>query len=221
MSRPMLESTQKLRMALQTKAKGQSSFRFYSLYDKVSRADVLWDAWCRCRHNGGAPGVDGQTFADIETLGVVEWLNGLAEELRTKTYQPQAVRRPPRGRSTRIPKADGKQRPLGIPTIKDRVIQTAVDPEGAPVLEPIFEADLQPEQYAYRAERSARDAVQAVHKLLCQGHTEVVDADLSGYFDTRPPKRRCPACGVDAMRGPSRERQGPAAHHQTVAGCTG
>ena len=95
MSLPMLESTQKLRAALQAKAKGQSSFRFDSLYDKVSRKDVLWDAWCRCRHNGGAPGVDGQTFADIEQSGVEEWSNGLAEELRTKTYQPQAVRRPP------------------------------------------------------------------------------------------------------------------------------
>ena len=172
----MLESTQKLRTALQTKAKGQSSFRFYSLYDKVSRKDVLWDAWTRCRRNGGAPGIDGQTFADIEQSGVTEWLNGLAEELKTKTYQPQAVRR------VYIPKPDGKQRPLGIPTIKDRVIQTAV----LIVLEPIFEADLQPEQYAYRAARSALDAVQAVHKLLNQGYTEVVDADLSGYFDTIP-----------------------------------
>ena len=176
MSLPMLESTQKLRTALQAKAKGQSSFRFYSLYDKVSRKDVLWDAWTRCRINGGVPGIDGQTFADIEKCGVTEWLNGLAEELRTKTYQPQAVRR------VSIPKPDGKQRPLGIPTIKDRVIQTAV----LIVLEPIFEADLQPEQYAYRAERSALDAVQAVHKLLNQGYTEVVDADLSGYFDTIP-----------------------------------
>jgi RNA-directed DNA polymerase len=176
MSLPMLETTQKLRAALHAKAKGQSSFRFYSLYDKVFRKDVLWDAWCRCRANDGKPGIDGQTFADIEKLGVVEWLNGLAEELRKKTYQPQAVRR------VYIPKPDGKQRPLGIPTIKDRVIQTAV----LIVLEPIFEADLQPEQHAYRADHSALDAVEEVRQLLNQGYTDVVDADLSGYFDTIP-----------------------------------
>ena len=99
----MLESTQKLRAALQAKAKGQSSFRFYSLYDEVSRKDVLWDAWTRCRINGGAPGIDGQTFADIKQFGVVEWLNGLAEELRTKTYQPQAVRR-----TQRVPRRLGR-----------------------------------------------------------------------------------------------------------------
>ena len=122
MSRPILESTRKLRAALQAKAKGQSSFRFDSLYDKVFRKDVLWEAWCRCRHNGGAPGVD---------------------------------------------------------------------------------------------------AVQAVHGLLCQGYTEVVDADLSVDFDTRPPKRRCPACGIDAVRGPSRERSSHSTRRQAVARGTG
>ena len=176
MSLPTLESVQKLQTALHAKAKGEPKYRFYALYDKVYRKDVLWMAWRRCLVNGGAPGVDGQTFEDIEAYGETKWLEELAEELRSKTYQPQAVRR------VYIPKPDGKQRPLGIPTIKDRVVQTAL----LIVLEPIFEADLQPEQYAYRAERSALDAVRAVHQLLNTGHTEVVDADLSGYFDSIP-----------------------------------
>jgi RNA-directed DNA polymerase len=176
MSLPTSETVQKLRTALHAKAKGEPTYRFYALYDKVYRKDVLQAAWERCLANGGAPGVDEQTFEDIKKYGAAKWLEELAEELRRKTYQPRAVRR------VYIPKPDGKQRPLGIPTIRDRVVQTAV----LVVLEPIFEADLQPEQYAYRAERSALDAVQAVHRLLSAGHTEVVDADLSGYFDTIP-----------------------------------
>lgn len=166
----------KLQAALHTKAKECPSYRFYLLYDKVYRADVLAHAYERCRANGGAAGVDGQTFADIEAYGVERWLGELAQDLRGKTYHPQAVRR------VWIAKADGKQRPLGIPTIRDRVAQLAA----VLVLEPIFEADLQPEQYAYRAERSATDAVRAVQALLDQGYTEVVDADLSGYFDSIP-----------------------------------
>jgi group II intron reverse transcriptase/maturase len=171
-----VDKVQKLREALHAKAKESPKFRFYSLYDKVYREDVLWAAFWQCRFNDGAPGVDGQTFLRILDYGVKRWLDELAEELRTKRYRPQAVRR------VYIPKPDGKQRPLGIPTIKDRVVQTAV----LLILEPIFEADLQPEQYAYRAGRSALDAVKEVHRWVCYGHTQVVDADLSGYFDTIP-----------------------------------
>jgi len=167
---------EKLQAALHAKAKASPSYRFYALYDKVYRKDILAHGYNCCKANGGAAGVDGQEFADIEAYGVERWLGELAEALRTKTYRPQAVRR------VYIPKANGKQRPLGIPTITDRVAQMAA----LQVLGPIFEADLQPEQYAYRAKRSALDAVKAVHALVNTGHTEVVDADLSGYFDTIP-----------------------------------
>ena len=140
------------------------------------RRDILEWAYARCRHNDGAAGVDRQSFEDIEAYGLDRWLDEVMEELRTRTYHPQPVRR------VTIPKPDGKQRPLGIPTIKDRVVQMAT----VLVLEPIFEADLEPEQYAYRAGRSALDAVDHVHSLLNTGHTEVIDADLSGYFDSIP-----------------------------------
>jgi RNA-directed DNA polymerase len=169
-------SVQKLQTALHDKAKGSSKFRFYALYDKVYREDVLVFAYECCQANGGAAGVDGQTFEDIEEYGVKKWLDELAQELKSRTYRPQPVRR------VWIPKPDGKQRPLGVPAIKDRVAQTAA----VLVLEPIFEADLQPEQYAYRPDRSALDAVRQVHKLLNTGHDQIVDADLSGYFDSIP-----------------------------------
>ncbi|HLJ93501.1 MAG TPA: group II intron reverse transcriptase/maturase [Gemmataceae bacterium] len=169
-------SVKKLQWALQAKAKSAPTYRFYALYDKVYRMDVLGHALARCRHNGGAAGVDGQTFEDVEKYGEEKWLGELAEELKKKTYRPQPVRR------VWIPKPDGKQRPLGIPTIRDRVVQMAA----VLILEPIFEVDLQPEQHAYRPDRSALDAVKAVHALVNTGHTEVVDADLSGYFDSIP-----------------------------------
>lgn len=168
----------KLRETLHAKAKGSPSYRFYALYDKIYRKDVLWHAHRICLTNGGAPGVDGQTFEDIEAYGVMKWLDELAEALRGKRYRPSAVRRV----SIPKPSQPGKTRPLGIPTIKDRVVMTAA----MLVLEAIFEADLQPEQYAYRQERSALDAVHHVHKLLKDRHWEVVDADLCGYFDSIP-----------------------------------
>ena len=176
MSLPTLPKVEKLRAALHAKAKRSPDYRFYALYDKLYREDILWVAHRRCLINGGAEGGDGVTFEDIESYGVRRWLGELAEELRTKTYRAQPVRR------VYISKPDGKQRPLGIPTIKDRVVQTAA----VLVLEPIFEADLQPEQHAYRPGRSALDAVRQVHGLLNTGHMEVVDADLSGYFDSIP-----------------------------------
>jgi RNA-directed DNA polymerase len=170
------EKVQKLQDMLHAKAKESSDFRFYSLYDKVYRKDVLEFAYRRCRQNGGSAGVDGEGFEDIEAYGLERWLEERTEELRSKTYRPQPVLR------VMIPKPDGSKRPLGIPTVRDRVLQTAV----VLVLEPIFEADLQSEQYAYRPGRSALGAMKAVHGLLTEGYTEVVDADLKGYFDEIP-----------------------------------
>src|SRR5215467_4460301 len=170
------ESVQKLQTALHDKAKEAPNFRFYALYVKVYRKDVLAFAYECCKANGGAAGVDGQTFEDIEVYGEERWLDELAQELKNRTYQPLPVRR------VYIPKPDGKQRPLGVPAIRDRTAEMAA----VLVLEPIFEADLPPEQYAYRKDRSALDAVRHVHKLINTGHGEIVDADLSSYFDTLP-----------------------------------
>jgi RNA-directed DNA polymerase len=165
-----------LQIKLYRKAKNEPGYRFYMLYDKIYREDILAHAYALARANQGAPGVDGQTFEQIESTGQERWLAGIRQELRNKTYQPQPVRR------VMIPKPGGGERPLGIPTIRDRVVQTAAKI----VLEPIFEADLEPSAYGYRPKRSAQDAIRKVHKLICEGYTDVVDADLSKYFDTIP-----------------------------------
>jgi RNA-directed DNA polymerase len=161
---------------LYTKAKQEPVYRFYLLYDKVCREDILAHAYALAKVNGGAPGVDGEDFAEIEAAGREGWLAELRQELIEERYRPQAVRR------VMIPKANGGQRPLGIPTIRDRVAQTAAKL----VVEPVLEADLEPSAYGYRPKRSAQDAVRKVHEYLRQGYTEVVDADLSKYFDTIP-----------------------------------
>src|ERR1700736_1417455 len=174
-----LETPIKIRMLqkkLYQKAKEEPNYRFYLLYDKMWREDILLHAYELAKANKGAPGVDEQSFEQIESEGREEWLRGIRSDLRDKTYEPRAVRR------VMIPKPGGGERPLGIPTIRDRVVQTAAKL----LLEPIFEADFDPCAYGYRPKRSAQDAIQEVHELLCAGYTDVVDADLSKYFDTIP-----------------------------------
>ena len=174
-----LETPDKIRSLqrkLYRKAKAEPAFRFYILYDKICRPDILLRAYTLARGNAGAPGVDGMTFEQIEAAGVEAWLAGLREDLVSKAYRPDPVRR------VMIPKPGGGERPLGIPTIRDRVVQTAAKI----VLEPIFEADFEDSAYGYRPRRSAIDAVKETHRLVCRGYTNVVDADLSKYFDTIP-----------------------------------
>ena len=170
------DSIRRLQRKLYVKAKQEPEFRFYLLYDKVHRADILAHAYRLSRGAQGAAGVDGVAFADIEAEGVEPWLAALGKELREETYRPAPVRR------VMIPKPGGGERPLGIPTIRDRVAQTAAKL----VLEPIFEADFEDSAYGYRPRRSAQDAVRAVHTALCEGYTDIVDADVSQYFDTIP-----------------------------------
>ena len=167
---------QKLQMALHAKAKAEAGYRFYALYDKLYREDILAHAYAQCRSNQGAPGVDGQDFRDVEAYGVTRWLGELAFALREETYRPNPIRR------VYIPKANGKMRPLGISTLRDRVCMTAA----MLVLEPIFEADLPPEQYAYRPGRNAQQAAGEIKDQLFRGHLDVVDADLSDYFGSIP-----------------------------------
>jgi RNA-directed DNA polymerase len=170
------ERIRSLQRKLYCTAKAEPIFRFYTLYDKICRADILAHAYEVACTNAGAPGVDGRTFEHIEASGLQEWLAGLREDLVARTYRPMPVRR------VMIPKPGGGERPLGIPTIRDRVVQTAAKL----VLEPIFEADFEDSAYGYRPRRGAGDAIKEVHRLLCRGYTDVVDADLSKYFDTIP-----------------------------------
>jgi RNA-directed DNA polymerase len=170
------EKIRSLQRKLYRKAKAEPAFRFYVLYDKICREDILRHAYGLARSNAGAPGVDGVSFAQIEASGLETWLAGLREDLVSKTYRPDPVRR------VLIPKPDGGERPLGIPTIRDRVVQTAAKL----VLEPIFEADFEDNAYGYRPARGAVDAVKDVHRHLCRRYTDVVDADLSRYFDSIP-----------------------------------
>lgn len=171
------EAIRTLQRKLYTKAKQEPAYRFYALYDKVWRADILVHAYRLVRANKGSPGVDGVNFEDIEQkIGIDTFLSELAQDLKDKTYHPSPVRR------VMIPKADGSLRPLGIPTIRDRVAQMAVKL----VIEPILEADFCPNSYGFRPKKSAHDAVDEIADALHQGYTQVIDADLSKYFDSIP-----------------------------------
>jgi group II intron reverse transcriptase/maturase len=182
-------------MALHAKAKTETGYRFYALYDKIYREDSLAHAYAQCRSNKGAPGVDGQDFADVEAYGVQRWLGELAIALKEETYRPDPIRR------VFIPKANGKLRPLGISTLRDRVCMTAA----MLVLDPIFEADLPPEQYAYRQGRNAQQAVIDAEETLYRGHLDIVDADLADYFGSIP--------HADLMRSLARRNVDPRVLH--------
>jgi RNA-directed DNA polymerase len=165
-----------LRQKLSQKAKQEPKFRFYALYDRIYSFDTLFSAWNLVASNQGAPGIDGITFEQVVNRegGILKFINDLQEDLRTKRYQPQPVRR------VYIPKANGKLRPLGIPTIRDRVVQMAA----LLILEPIFEADFLDCSYGFRPGRSAHQALETIRRNLAQGYAEVYDADLQGYLDS-------------------------------------
>jgi len=173
------ERVQEYQRKLYLKAKQEKDFRFYILYDKIFLHYILVESWNQVKANGGSAGVDGVTIEQVERYGVDKFLKELSEELRQQTYQPSAVKR------VMIPKANGGERPLGIPTVKDRVAQTACKL----VIEPIFEADFEECSYGFRPKRSAKDAITQIKEHLKTGKTEVYDADLSKYFDTIPHDR--------------------------------
>jgi len=168
-----IDKVRQLQRKLYVCAKQSRTRRFHALYDRIYRSDVLWEAWRRVRSNGGAAGVDAETIQAIEQRGPGEFLAEIQAALRTGRYRPSPVKR------RYIPKADGKQRPLGIPTVRDRVVQMAAKI----VMEPIFEADFQPCSYGFRPKRSAQQALEAIRVAGNQGHNFVVDADIQGYFD--------------------------------------
>jgi group II intron reverse transcriptase/maturase len=173
---PSAERVQILQGKLYQKAKQEREYRFYILYDKMCIPYMLREAWRRVKANGGVAGVDGITIEDIEKRGVEEYLRELGEDLRKQTYRPKAVRR------VMIPKANGGERPLGIPTVRDRIAQTVCKM----ILEPIFEADFESSSYGYRPGKSSKDAIKATKENLEEGKTEIYEIDLSNYFDTIP-----------------------------------
>jgi group II intron reverse transcriptase/maturase len=168
-----IEKVRKLQRRLWVCAKSSKTRRFHALYDRIHRSDVLWEAWKRVRSNKGAAGVDETTLRSIEEQGVTQFLEGIQAELKAGRYRPSPVKR------RWIPKADGKQRPLGIPTVRDRVVQMAAKL----VIEPIFEADFQPCSYGFRPKKSATQALEAIREAGNRGHSFFVDADIQGYFD--------------------------------------
>ena len=174
--KPILPKVSQLRRKLAEKAKREPKFRFYTLYDRIYRKDVLWSAWRIVQQNDGGPGIDQQTIEEIEQYGAIRLIDEIHESLKSKTYQPQPIKR------VHIPKGEGKTRPLGIPTVKDRIIQQAC----LLILEPIFEEDFLDCSYGYRPGRSAHQALDAIERNIKEGRTAVYDADLKGYFDSIP-----------------------------------